>query len=268
MPSELALDRFVCFGDSLTELSWGENGLGASLAFLYQRRLDVLNRGLSGYNSDWALPCLKKWLSPKGSDEPKTQLMTIWLGANDAVLPGEPQHVPLARYLANLRAIVALVRDPASAYHSPETSLVLVTPTPYHPEGWLDERVRRGLPRTHDRHPERTKEYADAVMHLGDELGVPVADAHTAVMDVVREVGEDRLGEFFTDGLHLNQNAYAAVVEEVKRVILSSYPEKSWEAIPMLFPHWREIPNGALGPQYATADKAVAEASAKRVDPF
>ncbi|GAA6050096.1 hypothetical protein JCM3770_001368 [Rhodotorula araucariae] len=259
------LDRFICFGDSLTELSWGESGLGASLAFLYQRKLDVLNRGLSGYNSDWSLHCLRQWLEPTSASPsgPKTQLMTIWLGANDAVLPGEPQHVPLARYEANLRAIVALARE-----RVPEAGLVLITPTPYYPESWLDERVRRGLPRTHDRAPERTREYANAVKRLGEELGVPVADAHTPVWQEMQRLGPEKEGSLFTDGLHLTSEAYRYVVDAVKKAIETHYPEKTWDALPLLFPQWREIPNGALGPNFATADKAVAAAAAARTDPF
>jgi len=70
-------DLIVLFGDSLTQMSWGPelDGIGARLASasiliiaskahfiscnavdLYARKLDVLNRGFSGYNTDWALP--------------------------------------------------------------------------------------------------------------------------------------------------------------------------------------------------------------------
>lgn len=169
---------------------------------------DVLNRGLSGYNSEWSLACWNKWLSPTTSTSPKTQLVTLWLGANDAVLPGEAQHVPLDRYQSNLRSIVALVRE-----RHPEASIVLITPTPYHPEGWLDERVRRGLTRTHDRAPERTKEYAEAVTQLGEELGLPVADVWTPVDAEMRRLGPEKEGSVFTDGLHLNAGAYKHVVD-------------------------------------------------------
>lgn len=77
-------DTIVLFGDSLTQMSWDPElgGIGArvagepssfvvSLAIdlslarcdivdLYARKLDVLNRGYSGYNTDWALPVLKQ----------------------------------------------------------------------------------------------------------------------------------------------------------------------------------------------------------------
>lgn len=41
----------VLFGDSLTQFSFSEGGWGAGMADAYQRRADVLNRGLSGYNT-------------------------------------------------------------------------------------------------------------------------------------------------------------------------------------------------------------------------
>jgi isoamyl acetate esterase len=71
-------DQIILFGDSLTQFSWDldQGGIGARLAGtsipmwattasfqrlnnapdLYVRKLDILNRGFSGYNTDWALP--------------------------------------------------------------------------------------------------------------------------------------------------------------------------------------------------------------------
>jgi hypothetical protein len=71
-------DHIILFGDSLTQRSWDidQGGIGARLAGtwtpmwvttatfhrlrnapdLYARKLDILNRGFSGYNTDWALP--------------------------------------------------------------------------------------------------------------------------------------------------------------------------------------------------------------------
>jgi predicted RNase H-like nuclease len=41
-------------------------------------------------------------------------------------------------------------------WHSPETSIILINAPSFYPEHWLDERVKKGLPREHDR--ERTSE--------------------------------------------------------------------------------------------------------------
>lgn len=38
-------------------------------------------------------------------------LFTLWLGANDAVLPSEPQHVPVDEYKGNLVDLVDLIAD-------------------------------------------------------------------------------------------------------------------------------------------------------------
>ena len=73
-------DVFMLVGDSLTQGGWapGDTGIGQRLARSYHlfsvveiglltissfedayaRKLDVLNRGYSGYNTEWALPVL------------------------------------------------------------------------------------------------------------------------------------------------------------------------------------------------------------------
>jgi len=59
---------------------------------------DIINRGLSGYNARWAalaLPDTLSELAPVNMPgkpgqfpfNPRVQLVTIWFGANDAVLP-------------------------------------------------------------------------------------------------------------------------------------------------------------------------------------
>lgn len=41
----------VLFGDSLTQRGWDDGGWAAAVAHAYQRRADVYNRGLGGYNT-------------------------------------------------------------------------------------------------------------------------------------------------------------------------------------------------------------------------
>lgn len=137
--------------------------------------------------------------------------MTIWWGANDSTLPGQTQHVPLDRFRSNIRDLVSLVRDPASPYHSPETSIVLINAPSFYPEHWLDEKERKGQPREVDRDLANTKRYAEEVQSLGQELGLPVADAYAAVERAVQQVGADQPQEIWSDGLHLTGKAYAAV---------------------------------------------------------
>jgi lysophospholipase L1-like esterase len=206
---------------------------------------DVVNRGLGGYNTDWGLEAFKRvgpelsllaeewaegkvltyktrsartraqWFPRKEENrQSKIQLMTIWWGANDATLPGQTQHVPLDRFRSNIREMVSLVRDePASPYYSPETSIILINAPSFYPEHWLDERVKKGLPREHDRDLEVTRRYAEEVKSLGEELGVPVADAYAAIAREVERVGEDDPTAIWSDGLHLTSTSYAAVTK-------------------------------------------------------
>ena len=47
--------KIVLFGDSITQLSFSakDRGFGCYISDAFQRRADVLNRGYSGYNTDW-----------------------------------------------------------------------------------------------------------------------------------------------------------------------------------------------------------------------
>jgi isoamyl acetate esterase len=67
----------------------------------------VVLRGLSGYNTRWALKVLTRAMegAAAGADP---AAVTVFFGANDASLPDRKQahqHVPLGEYKSNLRAI-------------------------------------------------------------------------------------------------------------------------------------------------------------------
>jgi len=107
----------LLFGDSLTERAFGDSvttfGWASLLSSSYTRRADVLNRGFSGYNTRHALDLLKKGriFSAGGTKGDQDILFaTIFLGANDAALPGEGQHVPIEEYKENLIQIIQQMR--------------------------------------------------------------------------------------------------------------------------------------------------------------
>jgi hypothetical protein len=88
MPSTSQRPKILLLGDSLTQISF--DGWGGGLAHRYQRRADVLNRGMSGYNTRWYLQYGKDsevWKEPGN-----VALATIWFGANDASLATENPH--------------------------------------------------------------------------------------------------------------------------------------------------------------------------------
>lgn len=80
--------KILLLGDSLTQTSF--EGWGSGLAQRYQRRADVLNRGMSGYNTRWFLEYAKDngiW-----EELGVVRLITIWFGANDASLEKHNPH--------------------------------------------------------------------------------------------------------------------------------------------------------------------------------
>lgn len=173
--------------------------------------MDVLNRGFSGYNTDWALPILRQLLpttKAQSKEDCSIPLMTIFFGANDAALPFSPQHVPLERYESNIREMIELVKDPQSRYYNPKMRLILITPPPINEEQWGKHCAEQGdkLNRTN----EVTRTYAECVVKIGKEANIPVADIWSHLMDKVN--GDQKgLSEYMLDGLHLNANGYKVI---------------------------------------------------------
>lgn len=137
---------------------------------------------------------------------PITQFTTSLTGpgANDAVLPGRPQHVPLERYKQNLSKLVGMVKDPSSPYHSPDTRIVLITAPPIVPAAWRAHCVERwkqngsqGPEPAEDRSPEVTKQYAVACVEVAKQEGVEVVDAWTSIVDAAGGSDGESLAPYF-----------------------------------------------------------------------
>ncbi|KAH9842412.1 SGNH hydrolase-type esterase domain-containing protein [Rhodofomes roseus] len=250
-----AQDAIVLLGDSITQDGWSPYGFAQRLANAYVRKLDVINRGMSGYNTDWIIPVFEQCFAKQHDQQhlPKIRLMTIWLGANDAALPPSGQHVPLDRYAANLAHLAHLVSDPSSPYHAPHTKLLLITPPPINTHQWRVTLRQGEPPKELDRKFEVTAEYAERVRTVGRELGVPVVDVWTRVWDAAGHV-EERLSEYLYDGLHLNEHGYALVYEEIIKAISENYPELHYEKLQPVFKLWDQINPQNPGPDLQKRD--------------
>ncbi|KAJ1840756.1 isoamyl acetate-hydrolyzing esterase [Coemansia sp. RSA 2703] len=253
-------DIVLTFGDSITQFGGdpAHNGWVNSLSHLFERRMDVLNRGFSGYNTNDArrvvhlvLPRTKNLSGayytsaaatthlghPFPNFSPKVQLLLIFFGANDAVLKPGYQHVPLDVFAANMRYLVSLVKDPDSEYYSPETRVALITPPP------LGERLYNRTSATSDVNPiKRTntmaKAYSEAVKDAANDLGVPCIDLWTSIEDRVHRatIAEqassgiapspyDGYEKYLLDGLHLNANGNQLLSKLIESLINSNWPE-------------------------------------------
>lgn len=56
--------------------------------YFFRRKCDVINRGLSGYNSEWAKIILPRVINQENMDTRNIAAVTIFFGANDCALKG------------------------------------------------------------------------------------------------------------------------------------------------------------------------------------
>ncbi|TFK54844.1 SGNH hydrolase [Heliocybe sulcata] len=235
-------DCIVLLGDSLTHLAFEPGGFALRLTEEYARKLHVINLGLSGYNSEWAVPVFEQYLPKKGvqQDVPKMQLLVIWLGANDAIVP-QPHYihsVSLSALASNLRKLISMVKSPDSPYYAPWTRVVLMTPPPVDTYQRAEDARAQGLGL--DRDFDKTRRYAEAIKEVGDADGIPVVDLWTRLWQGAGR-DEHAMSKFLTDGLHLNADGYFIVYDELMKVIADKYPEILTEKLKTVFPTWDEL---------------------------
>ncbi|KAL0947078.1 hypothetical protein HGRIS_013219 [Hohenbuehelia grisea] len=235
-------DIFMLLGDSITQGGWENGGFGHRLSHVYARKLDLINRGLSGYNTEWAIPVFEQCFPTKAQQEhsPRVRLLTIWFGANDACIRPSPQHVPLPKFTENIRKLVHIVKSPESDYYSPDTRIILITPPPINTYQRKADLASRNPPLELDRKFEITQAYAKAVKDVGREEGVAVCDIWSIFWEAVGR-DEQSLSRFFSDGLHPNEAGYTIVYESLMKTIQNEYPELHHLNLPYVFPPWAEI---------------------------
>ncbi|CAE7187487.1 hypothetical protein PTNB73_06711 [Pyrenophora teres f. teres] len=247
-------EHFLLFGDSITQESFSQQrgfGFSAALQNAYIRRLDIVNRGFSGYNTRQALQILPAIVPPP--DQARIRFMAVFFGANDASLPDAPnkQHIPLDEFKANLRAIVS---HPQIQAHDPR--IILVSPAPINEHLWWPRDQSNGYTSV-TRLAATTKIYADAVAELGTELRLPVVNLWEAFMAKTDfklgawklgdplpgslEIAQsDALVELMYDGLHFNPAGYEMLYQEFIKVISARWPDQIPEKLAMVLPAWND----------------------------
>ncbi|KAK6797422.1 hypothetical protein RDI58_005124 [Solanum bulbocastanum] len=231
--------KIYLFGDSITEMSFDEGGWGASLVKHFNRTVDLVLRGYSGYNTRWALKVLEKVFPATEKSESESPLaVTVFFGANDASLADRYsafQHVPLEEFKHNLHSIVAFLKG-----RWPTTEVILISPPP------IDEPSRLLYPYAENKLglPERTNEaagnYAKACLAVAAECGVSAIDLWTRMQQI-----PGWQTACLSDGLHLTQTGNKIVFEEV----LEALKKKglSLETLPVDLPQINDVdPNDPL----------------------
>jgi len=236
-------DVFMLFGDSITQGGWEPelNGFGQRLSYAYARKLDVLNRGLSGYNTEWGIPVFEKCIAKSNeTNVPKVRVLTIWFGANDACIKPSPQHVPLAKFTSNLTYMVNMIKSPTSPYYAPTTRIVLITPPPVNTFQRRADLESRQPPLALDRDFEVTKAYAERVQVVARSQNVALVDVWTTLWEAA-DRDERSLANFLRDGLHLNEEGYKIMYDALIAKIKEVYPDVHYDNLGYVFPPWLEV---------------------------
>lgn len=225
--------KFLLFGDSITEFAFnsraqeGESdqfALGAALCNDYTRKLDIVQRGFSGYNSRWGLKILPRVLE----NEQNIVLSTIFFGSNDACLGGH-QRVPMEEYASNTRKMISMLREK-------NIKPILVGPGLIDQERFeapRKEEVERGYIRTN----ESFEAYSNKLQQIATEDKIPFVDLNTAF----RREGGENWRDLFRDGLHFSGKGYEIFYNELLKSIRIHYPELAPECIPTRLPGWRDV---------------------------
>ncbi|KAK5672272.1 isoamyl acetate-hydrolyzing esterase [Batrachochytrium dendrobatidis] len=269
-------DKILLLGDSLTQRAFvpQQLGWGAQLANTYIRKLDVINRGFSGYTTAWYKDILPSILAAETSviavhstntsiqkSSSNIQLATVLLGSNDASCPNlcPTQHVPLETYKANLDAILTTIQET-----TPCTRIVLMTPPPVHDSKWKAERQARAMHQ--DRSLIAVRPYRNACIELAKKHPrVALLDLWTVFLghdadklvdqillhssnpkhhsdsNETSSLSDCLLGPLFDDGLHFDTLGNCKVYDALLALVLLKWPELDPYTMPPLLPFWDQI---------------------------
>ncbi|TYZ61766.1 hypothetical protein PybrP1_012798 [[Pythium] brassicae (nom. inval.)] len=198
--STSARPSFYFIGDSITEYGSASPGGGfiSLLQSEYVRSVDMVNRGVAGYNTRMIMNHVLPTVEDELKHQFKPSLVTLWLGANDAALsdgPNSRQAVPLDEYRSRLADLVNTIET-----HLPTRSKVLlITP----PTVIDSERTSK------DRSNAAAGEYARACVQVAQAEGVAVLDVYAHINSTYSN--ESSRSALFVDGLHFNEHGNKVV---------------------------------------------------------
>lgn len=219
--------QVILFGDSITQFSFQANGWGAEIANKLARKCDVVNRGLSGYNSRWGKIILPRLISSQTSAADNIAAITVFFGANDCALEDKnpQQHVPLQEYSENLKEIFRLL----GAAGVSADRVIFITPPPLHEPSWEKECILKGSPL--NRLNSVVGQYAQACVQAAGQCGADALDLWT----LMQKDGQDYT-VYLSDGLHLSEKGNQFVAQHLWGLLESRVTD-----LPFILPYWGDV---------------------------
>ncbi|KAI5957355.1 IAH1 [Candida jiufengensis] len=248
-------NKFILFGDSITQYSNEINdnfALQPALQNRYIRKLDVINRGYSGYSSEHARLILPKLLeSELNSKKDNIKLMTIFFGTNDGFDDiNSIQPVELERHKENIKFLLQLALEN-------NIKPILIGPSLHDPKIAKDEfsNSDKGSLGRDATTNERYHQYSEGAKEVAQEFNVPFVDLWNLfridggwTKEQLFEVSGDKehwqvgtLADYLNDGIHFTSKAYRIMFDGVVKAIEDYYPEYLPENLPTKLVGWREI---------------------------
>ncbi|XP_077394656.1 isoamyl acetate-hydrolyzing esterase 1 homolog [Festucalex cinctus] len=220
--------QVILFGDSITQCSFQVNGWGSGIADKLARKCDIVNRGLSGYNSRWGRIVLPRIVHQDQSAN--IAAVTVFFGANDCALQDKnsQQHVPLHEYSDNLKAMSNYLTTAGV----PAGKVIFITPPPIHEAAWEEACKLKGCPL--NRLNSVAGQYAEACVQAAAQCGADVLDLWTLMQ-------KDRqdFTVYLSDGLHLSEKGNQFVMEHLWELLESRVAH-----LPFILPYWADVDAG------------------------
>ena len=193
----------VLMGDSITQASLNGDGWGSQLANYFTRRADVLNRGFSGYNTEWLIKVME------GEKIDRVCLVVIFMGANDSVIEGQRQHISIENFSKNLEKLFEIANN-IDSEGTINQNVIFITPPPT-----TEITIRKNS---------NTQKYAAAVTSVCNKLSTKGHNTSCInLFDLI--MSTDDVNSHLSDGLHLSQKGNNVVFKALIDVIKNKYPK-------------------------------------------
>lgn len=184
--------RVVLLGDSLTQLSFSEQGRwGALIGDGLVRRADVYNRGVGGFTTADYLEYLNESMISQNSTE--IAAVTILLGTNDA-----GHRVPLPDYYNNLLTLVHRLNN---EFNVPADKIILLAPP-------CTDRKKKNV---------NVEPFAKEATRAAATLNVTTLN----LFDLFSS--DPRQGDLFVDGVHFSSAGADLVFERLMPLVQAKY---------------------------------------------